>query len=314
MIIKACKMVKVTVKSLIDISINFLIIGPYNYDNEAIILRKEAKMFKKCQMCGKRVFSLIGRTATCPQCGNELSYGESPKKEKTGGEVRFPQRRNQSHEDSLKRQKQETYEFGIIGSSHMIGSWSNILLKRPLDVPFYTALKNRACILIYFSAQNIPRGSIIGEVINSGRPLALQVKTFLGGSYPIARCNFIFPDNPMDRLILESPLDICEGDFQDFCNAIFADEHIDIIMTHEDLTVSNTLYSIACRAPNLSSILRRELTLAINALKPTATKADFNASVRIMESVFPSGSSGVDPAKCVELTVIGEAQHKCVEY
>lgn len=191
-------------------------------------------------------------------------------------------------------------------------SWSDIIKKRPADVPFYTALKGRACILVLLSSQTVRDPDVIEKVLTSNLPLALQVEAFLKGTYPILRCNFVFPDNPKDPLILESPLDVTDGNVQDFCNAIIGDETIDVILTHE--TSRDEIGACAVQASGLADMLKREVNRVLAELKPAATVQDFNDSMKTMEHVFPSGSAGVSAQKCARLKITGEARHKLVEY
>jgi len=225
--------------------------------------------------------------------------------------LKFPPRTSRSLEDGL-RKSQQDQAMAAIGEYRTISDWGNVFETRPFDIPFYTALNDRACILIYFSARSVPRAEIIGQTLGSRRPWILHTAAFLQGSYPLLRCNLVFPDNPQDPFFLESPLNLRGGDVQDFCHAILADEYIDVIINHEQL--SKGLYTCAFHAPGLSSILRKELEQVLKNLKQTATEADFNASVRKMESVFPSGSAGIDRAKCTRLMLAGDAQNKIIEY
>jgi hypothetical protein len=269
-------------------------------------------MFKKCQLCGKITFTLLRKSTTCPQCGNRFSDVKSPETGRGKGKLILPQRVSKSFEDSLKEQRQQAFEGGIIAEHIFMIPWEKVFTHRPFDIPYYAALNDRACILVFFSARSVRREEVIGEVLQSRRPFALHMETFLKGSYPIIRCNFVFPDNPGDPLILESPLDIREGNVQDFCQAVLADEKIDIILKHE-LGSKDGCYTIGVLAPGLSAVVIREVDRAASNLKPNSSEADFNSTVRTMESVFSSAAAGVNPANTIKLTVIGEAQNKYIK-
>ena len=269
-------------------------------------------MFKRCKMCGKLILGGQKERNVCPRCGSALSSDGTTVDSNTRDAFSFPPRRNRSLQDRLDRQKQETLEIKAVGESHIFVGWDDILKERPMDAPYYTAFKGRACVVILMSSQSVRNAELIETVLASERPLALQVEAFLKGSYPILRCNFVFPDNPDDPLVLESPLDVTDGDVQDFCNAVIGDETVDIILTHEQL--DGGTYAFAARASRLAEVLRQEVNRALGALKPAATVQDFHESVKAMEGVFPSGSSGVSPQKCVRMKIVGEARHKHIEY
>ena len=225
--------------------------------------------------------------------------------------LKFPPRTSSSLEDSL-RKSQQDQAMAAVGTMRTYADWGDIFKTRPFDIPFYTALNGRACILIYFSARSVPQAGVIKETLASGRAWILHTAAFLQGSYPLLRCNLVFPDNPRDPFFLESPLNLRDGDVQDFCQAILADDYIDVIIKHEQL--SEGQYTCAFHAPGLPSILRKELEQVLKNLKQTATKADFTASARRMESIFPSSSAGIDRAKCARLEFSGEAKNKIIEY
>ena len=132
--------------------------------------------------------------------------------------LKFPPRTNRSLEDGL-RKSQQDQAMAAIGTMKTYADWGDIFKTRPFDIPFYTALNGRACILIYFSARSVPQAGVIGETLASGRAWILHTAAFLQGSYPLLRCNLVFPDNPRDPFFLESPLNLRDGDVQDFCQA-----------------------------------------------------------------------------------------------
>ena len=271
-------------------------------------------MLTECPMCGKKVFSPLSRAKTCPQCGHEFSeHAASVEAESLGGPT-FPQRTSPSLEDNLKRQKQEALEMKAIGEHVTVASWFDILRKRPMDTPFYTALKKRACLLVFLSSASVRQVKVLDGIFREGGALALQAEAFLQGPHPLLRMNLLIPDNPADPLILESPLNAQEGNVQDFCTAVWADEHIDVLVTHEQCAADERLYGVTCSAVGLANALKKQVKSVLGGLPVAASKEGFQNTVRMMNRVFPSGNAGVSPQKCVRLPVIGPAVHRHVEY
>lgn len=268
-------------------------------------------MLRRCRMCGKISLSWSKERLSCPKCGRAPSDGKQTE-HKTRNVFSFPPRGNRSLGDKLDQQKQESLENKAIGESIILANWNDLLEKRPMDIPYFTALKARATILVFLSRQSIQQANIIETVLNSNLPLALQVEAFLKGTYPILRCNFVFPDNPRDPLILETPLDVTDGNVQDFCNAVVADETIDLILTHEHL--GGRIFAVAVSAAGLAEVLKREVKSTLAALPRAATSEEFQRSIKVMEEVFPSGASGFFQNKSIALKVAGEARNKLIEY
>ncbi|KAB2867195.1 MAG: hypothetical protein F9K46_00835 [Anaerolineae bacterium] len=223
-------------------------------------------------------------------------------------ELKFPAQASNSVSDNLRRQKQEMSGSGI-GSVEIFADWGDILKARPFDLPFYTAVNDRACIAILFSQNNLPRHETIGRVLGSPIPLKLHTSAFLDGNYPLLRCNFIFPDNPASPLTLETPLNLREGDVQDFCRAVLADETIDIVMKHE---LTDGTYSAAFKVPGLAEILKKELGKIFGKLNPDIPRAMFFESVKRMESAFSSPTAGISPKKTAVLVLVGEAKNAII--
>ena len=270
-------------------------------------------MIAKCPMCGKTIIALLGPIETCPRCGNDLSETKVQPDNRAETGLQFPQRENPSLEDELKRQLIQSYEGGSIGSSDILASWDDILRKRLFDAPFYTGLNNRACILIHFSSQTLNSEKLLEEILNSGRRLLLQIETFLRGKFPVVRCNLVIPDNPTDPFALEAPLNIRDGDVQDFCRAALADEYVDLIVKHEK-SPSGRYYTVECHAPGLSMVIEREMKRTLRSLKPSAIREDFIASTKTMEHFFPTATAGMNPKKCIILTVCGKARNELIKY
>jgi tetratricopeptide (TPR) repeat protein len=266
-------------------------------------------MFAKCQLCGKTVFTLFRSVQTCPQCGNALSDSSA----KAESKLEFPQRENFSLEDDLKRQLTQSYEGGGIGTSTIFGSWGDFLTKRRFDAPYYTALNNRACILVHFSSQLLTSEKQLEEILNPKVRLPLQIETFLGGNFPVIRCSLVIPDDPTNPFVLEAGLNILDGDVQDFCRAVLEDEHVDFIVKLEEAQ-GGRYHSIGYHAPGLSRVMEREIKRALRALQPASTRRDFIASSKKMETVFPTATVGVEPRKCIALTVSGKARNEMMQY
>ena len=221
----------------------------------------------------------------------------------------FPPRNNNSLEDNMRLQTQRT-AFADMNTYEIIASWNDVFKQRPLDIPFYTALNNRACVLIYISTRAVWHHKTIDKVLSSRRQWSLHLAAFVDGSFPILRCNLTFPDKPENPLYLESPLDIRNGDVQEFCKAILADAHIDIMLKHEQN--EDVHHGFECHGPGLKSILKKELRRVLRNFQPNSTDADFKMSVRLLESVFPSPGSGLDRAKTVPLIFDGEPHNRFV--
>lgn len=223
--------------------------------------------------------------------------------------IDFPARWNTSLEDDLK-EEQRKMAMSSTGSVRIYESWGRILEKRPLDSLFFTALQGRACLLVSLSAQSVPQPDIIKTILQEERPWMFCANAFLQGTFPILRCHLVMPDNPRDPFFLEAPLSLRDGDVQDFCRAAMADEHLDVLVGHELL--GDGMYMLEMRGPGMGDLLHREVSRALKALRPQATKADFQSSARLMESVFASGSAGVERAHCVRLQVVGKARHSSI--
>ncbi len=225
--------------------------------------------------------------------------------------IDFPARWNTSLEDRL-QEEQRKMAMPSTGSVRIYGSWGEFLEKRPLDSLYFTALRGRACLLVSLSAQSVPRPDIIKTILKEERPWMFCANAFLQGAFPILRCHLVMPDNPRDPFFLEAPLSIRDGDVQDFCRAAMADEHLDVLLGHELL--GDGMYMLEMRGPGIAELLRREVSRALKALRPQATKADFQASARMMERAFASGSAGVERAHCVRLRVVGKAKHSTIVF
>jgi hypothetical protein len=269
-------------------------------------------MIQKCPVCGESADEAFSATRVCPNCGSDLQGEASIGQVERPGVLRLPPRNSLSVEDGLKEDKRETCEMGGGGEGIVFFSWHGIFAQRPFDRPFYSAMKGRACILIKFSSGSVAREQTIKEVLKSAYPCAVQVEPFLGGGYPVVRCNFVFPDSPHDPYVLDSPLDICDGNAQDFFQSAVADENVDLILGHE--RISQGEYAASCHAEGLASAVSDAVDRAMQCFRPWATKADFESSVRKMESVYPNAFDGLNPQRMIKLVVTGGAKTGVVEY
>ena len=276
---------------------------------------------EKCPMCGKRMFDLRWKRSQCPRCGASLSATASVEQPKTipdskggrtGTDFQFPVRTTHSLEDDLKKRWSDQFGGGETKASVISESWNRTFADRPFDMPFYTALNGRACILIYFSSQNISGPDEIVSVLQGQFPMAIQAEMVLPASYPIVWCAFIFPDDYRNPLILETWMDVLEGNFQDFCSAAYADEHVDILIEHQD--APNELISVGCRVRGLAPMLKREVARAIAALPSDTNRADFVASVEAIEGAPNSGGLRVHLSKAATLQPCGKAKNQAILY
>ncbi len=273
-------------------------------------------MFKRCELCGKQAFTLFKDLPACPQCGAEYPGLTSPAKGSTEVNLQFPQRENASLEDNIKNLRQQNPAISGFDDSvwdfrnTSVHRWETIFRKMVLDnIPCYTAFDKRGCILIQFSKRALPYARMIDQSMKSSRPFGLRLSTFSQGSYPIMRSSLMFPVGPSGPFILEAPLNVKNGDVQDFCQAILGDEHIDLIIKHIDMADSES-YGATCAAKGLAAVIKKEVPRAIRELKPTATREDFKASARLMEKVFPTVTDGVRMSEFIPLRVVGEAKNK----
>lgn len=261
-----------------------------------------------CPVCAAPVSD---QAKFCPICGSQLADQQAAAPAPPTAPLQFPPRRGLSITDDLRRQHQQAF---LLGGQHaqpaMYIAWGDLIENRPFDVPLYTAVNGRATICILFAASSIPDHHVIGSVVTSRSPMALQLRAFIDGPYPVVRANFLFPDNPRSPFFLESPLDVANGDFQDFCLAVLDDDRVDIVIQHElagDLT-----YGVTCRAPRLAPLLQAEVAKAIAALRPPGTRDQFQASVDLMTRAFPSAADGISREWLAPFQIIGGLDHQVI--
>lgn len=229
----------------------------------------------------------------------------------TPAPFRFPTRRGRSLEDGVRHQARQALESRAVAQSRVLADWRDLIRRRPFDIPLYSALRQRATIIIYFSAGTLRDAETIESVLSGPVPMRLQMEAFLKASYPVVRCNFVFPDDVSAPCTLESGLDVADGDVQDFIEAACRDAHIDVIIAHEN-QIDEGIHAVCCSADHLARMIRREVDRALRTLRTDASESDFARSYAAMERAFPAATAGVSPAKSVPLVVVGEARNRFI--
>ncbi|MFH1530356.1 MAG: hypothetical protein ABIK09_06425 [Pseudomonadota bacterium] len=271
-------------------------------------------MFTKCPICGERLFTLFRKPPTCPKCGGELGGSGGKVARKKGETFAFPQRTSDSVMDELRRQAQGSGEFGGgRGTLTIFGNWSRFLRDRPLDIPFYTAVNGRATIAVLVSEDNVPDTDDLKRAMEIIPGVSIQLSAFLKGRYPLVRASFILPDNPLNPMILESPLNIADGDIQDFAAAAMADEGVDFALCHQGFPEGDAMV-IGCQGVGLSAEVRRAFEQAGEAYNPGLTQSDFKASQRLLEEIYPSANAGVNLDQAILLKFAGDPVNRIIKY
>jgi hypothetical protein len=243
------------------------------------------------------------RAGTCTKCGAPLRAApETSAKPKTGT-LGLPTRKNASLGDRWKLDEEKMrHNWGVEGTVTTYHSSDSHFEQRPLDIPFYTGLDGLAYITVLLASRSIPRPSVLAEMVQASRPFQIHAKTFLDAAYPVLRMNLWVPDNPADPFCLESPLDIRDGDAQDFLEAVERQERIRIVLAHEsDLSHS---WQVEVEAPGLAAVLRKEVAKAVRRLGDGG-ESEFRAAVNRMEQVFARATDGVDRRQALPLPVVG---------
>ncbi len=144
-----------------------------------------------------------------------------------------------------------------------------------------------------------------------GSKWRLFVSAFLDGDYPVLRCNLSIPDNPRDPLLLETGLDLGDGDVQAFCEAAVATDRVAIVVTHEKLN-EDDCREAAFSAPDLPDVVHREIERMAGRFTPNLTREHFDDAIEKMASVFPSPFQGLESAGCAPLIVDREVSHPLI--
>ena len=267
---------------------------------------EETKRF--CPYCGAKINP---KDTYCPSCGKRIRetvsrgrYDES--------KVSFPDRKTPSMEDILKKDALEAKEAGIVITPI---TWNTVfdLLKMRKLICMLTALKNRACILLYISSSiGVPNEKVLVKETLL-KPMFLYVKAFLEGTYPILYLVLMY-NVQNDIAAVRVVADVRDGSFQDFCKAIFNDEHVDIIIKYEGSENPERYYALEYYAPGLASALKKEVLVALNTLKPSVTEKDYTDSIKMLNRKYPSVADGVQLEKAVKLIAVGEAKNRILPY
>lgn len=271
-------------------------------------------MLKKCPTCS-RVFHLPQGSLSCPGCGADFATTAPVvavgRPEPEGGGIIFPQRTSPSLEDDIRDAVEEVGEKKELGEVRMLALWTDRLESRPLDVPFYTALNGRGCVLVHFSTDSVAGEGTIAEVVAARRPWAMYLATFTGGNYPVLRSTLAFPDNPLDPYVMESPLDISEGNVQAFCRCALENPYLDVILKHESVT--GQYVAVSYHAPRLAERLREQLAVATAHYVPGLTTTDFREGVSKMEAAYPSALDGHDRSQQIQMLFAGDAKNRFIQ-
>jgi hypothetical protein len=226
--------------------------------------------------------------------------------------IKYPERQHASLEDNLRSEAAE-HNFGpSTGKVQMLASWDDKFKSIPLDILHFTALNKRACILVMYSEDLIPNFETLKEVVKTGCPWDLHFSPYLRGKYPILRANLAFPDTVQGALWLEAPLDLSNGDIQDFCIAAIANEKIDLIIKHQ--SQSDGYHALSFEAKGISKLLKKEVINVIDQYKSGLTRQDFDASYDLLMQDYSSASDGLNPANILSFDYIGRARNAFLEY
>ena len=222
----------------------------------------------------------------------------------------FPQRTTPSLSDNAQRIKQENASPVFAGVS-VLTSWSNVLAKRPFDVAFFGAWKGTAAIAVSMSERSIPGSNVIEAVFERNLPFAVHAEAFLKGSMPVLRMHFGFPTADGGHFFFESPLDLRQGDVQEFCGAILADEHVDVVLRHDDMSDPGTCFMKGFKAKGFTAILRAELQKTVDGFRREIASGAFNESVKLLEQTYSFASQGISPSRKALLVPDGAVRNAC---
>lgn len=242
-----------------------------------------------------------------------IMFGKKPVQ---NDEVLLPTRRTHSMLDKAKELKQTSLGGGMAPSksetmnfeTRVVHSWETVMAKRLFDIPYYTGWTSLSCIAVYFSPRMIPDGEAIDIIFRSGLPWRLHVEAFVKGSYPILRTNLgiPYPDPNIEFLYSEAPLDLTDGDVQEFCTKGLERDEIDLIVGHED--TKDGVWMFNTKVLGLRDLLRQELTILMKKPEAFTDKQDFKSSVRVLESTYASSRDGIAKSRCLKLTLNGKAK------
>ena len=226
--------------------------------------------------------------------------------------IKYPERLHASLEDNLRSEAAENNFGPATGRVALLASWDDKFEGIPLDILHFTALNKRACILVMYSEDLIPNFETLKQVIKTGCPWDLHFSPYLRGKYPILRANLAFPDNVQGTLWLEAPLDLSNGDIQDFCIAAIADEKIDLIIKHQ--SQSDGYHALSFEVRGISKLLKKEVANVIAQYKPGLTRQDFDASYDLLLQDYSSAADGLNSANILSIDYIGRARNAFMQF
>jgi len=227
--------------------------------------------------------------------------GQEPTREN----VVLPTRRSQSMLE-IARGMVESVSLGGMVMTTVVTTWATVLGKRTFDTPFFTGWTDSACIGLHLSERMVPNGEIVQRLFDSGRPWRLHIEAFLGGSYPVLRTNFGIPCPGNDYLYNEAPLDLTNGDVQEFCTQGLRRDELDLIVMHKD--AADSMWACKATANGLSRVLRQALRELTRRPDVFADGGAFKRSVERLEQVYATSRDGIAPSRTIDLLPAGKAK------
>lgn len=210
----------------------------------------------------------------------------------------LPPAEGQSTETRLKNEYSKRRTTDILFSP-----WRAQIAGRPLDSLFFTALHGRAVIVVRYSEAMLSAAEL-RQAVQTGFPAGVHAMPFTGAAFPILRCHLILADDPMNPAVIEVPLNITTSDVQTFIRAMQADEKIDLIIAHENMT---SYFAFCVQVPGFRAQLFAAVREVCAAYTPDLTRSDFIRSSRQMEQVFPHNLAGLLPQNVIPFRMEGAA-------
>ncbi|HOT97086.1 MAG TPA: hypothetical protein PLG50_05435 [bacterium] len=224
----------------------------------------------------------------------------------------LPERRTASLEDNLRSETAENNFGSATGRVAIIASWNDKFATIPLDILHFTALNGRGCILLMLSEELVPDSGSVKEVFASKRSWNIHFSPYLRGKYPILRANLAFPDNLQDPLWLEAPLDLCNGDIQDFCTAVMADEKIDLLLKHQ--SDADGYFGVCFDAPGIAKLLKKEIANLAGHFKAGLSRQDFDDAYDQMLQDYPNSWDGLNSDHVLVIHYEGRAKNYLLDF
>lgn len=185
----------------------------------------------------------------------------------------------------------------------LFSPWRAYIVGRPLDSLLFTALHQRAVMVVRYSEAMLSALEL-RQAIQTGFPAGVHGMAFCGAAFPILRCHLILADDPMNPAVIEVPLNITTSDVQAFIRAIQSDETIDLIIAHESM---DSHFAFCVQAAGFRAQLIAAVQEVCAAYSPALTRADFIRSSKHMETVFPHNLAGVLPQNVIPFRMEGPA-------